>query len=235
VKVILKSNDEKGLIILTNQHKRHAMKNCQKLVIAGVFSCFLALMAGCATSELIDKWSDSSFRGPSLKKVLVISVSLNPMQRHNWEDAFSVELATHNVAGTPSYRVFPDAVPDTNQVMQIIRSDGFDGVLVIRRLPAETTTEFVPRYTTSQKRMRYYPQTDRLMTYYAVIHHDAYIDTEKVDIRSIDVWATRNDGQMIWSATSETPEPNSLKIVRPEIVNLVLSELTKQHIIASAR
>ena len=73
------------------------------------------------------------------------------------------------------------------------------------------------------------------MTYYAVVHHAASIDTEKVDIRSIDVWATRNDGQMVWSATSETPEPNSARIVRPEIINLVMSELTKQRIIASTR
>ena len=211
------------------------MKKYKVLAIGGALCCFLALMAGCATSELVDKWSDSSFQGPPLKKVLVISVSPNSMQRHNWEDAFSVGLATHNVAGTPSYRVFPNAVPDTDQVLQIIRSDGFDGVLLIRRLPAETSTQFKPGYMTSEKRQRYYSQTDRLMTYYAYIHHDAYIDTEKVDIRSIDVWATKNDGQMIWSATSETPEPNSLKIVRPEIVNLVLSELTKQRIIASAR
>jgi hypothetical protein len=211
------------------------MKKYQKLVLGGMFCCLLALMAGCASSELVDKWSDSSFQGPTLKKMLVISVSQNSKQRRSWEDAFGVELATHNVAGTPSYRVFPDAVPDTTQVMQIIRSDGFDGVLVIRRLPPETTTQYKPGYTTSEKNMRYYPHTDKLMTYYATIHHDAYIDTEKVDIRSIDVWATQNDGQMIWSATSETPEPNSLEIVRPKIVNLVLSELTKQRIIASVR
>jgi hypothetical protein len=73
------------------------------------------------------------------------------------------------------------------------------------------------------------------MTYYATIHHDAYIDSEKVDIRSIDVWATKNEGQMIWSATSETPEPNSVRTVRPEIVSLVLSELAKQSIVASGR
>jgi hypothetical protein len=211
------------------------MEKYKRLIRGGALCCFLALMAGCASSELVDKWSDSSFQGPSLKKILVISVSQNSKQRRNWEDGFSTELATHGVAGTPSYRVFPDAVPDTSQVIQIIRSDGFDGVLVIRRLPAETSTQFKPGYVTGEKNMRYYPHTDRLVTYYATIHHAAYVDTEKVDIRSIDVWATKNEGQMIWSATSETPEPNSVQIVRPEIVNLVVSELTKQHVIASVR
>jgi hypothetical protein len=40
---------------------------------------------------------------------------------------------------------------------------------------------------------------------------------------------------MIWGATSKTPEPNSIDEVRPEIVKLVMSELTKQRIIASER
>jgi hypothetical protein len=211
------------------------MKKYQGLVVGGALCCFLVLMAGCASSELVDKWSDSSFQGPSLKKVLVVYVSKNSMQRRSWEDAFGVELAKHNVAGTPSYRLFPDAVPDTNQVMQVIQSSGFDGMLVIRRLPEETSTQLKPGYVTSDKGLRYYPHTDRLVTYYATIHHAAYIDSEKVDIRSIDVWTTKDEGQMIWSATSETPEPNSARVVRPEIVNLVMSELTKQHIIASAR
>ena len=57
----------------------------------------------------------------TLKKMLVISAGKNPVKRRIWEDAFSVELAKHDVEATPSYRLFPDAVPDTDQVIQIVR------------------------------------------------------------------------------------------------------------------
>jgi hypothetical protein len=211
------------------------MKKFTAFVFAGALCWSLGVMVGCASSELVNVWSDPSFQSPPLRKVLVISVSRNSMQRHNWEDAFSAELARHSTTATPSYRPFPDAVPDTNQVMEIVRSGGFDGVLIVRRLPAETSREFVPGYVTREKRSKYYSQTDRLMTYYAYVHHDAYIDSEQVDIRSIDVWSTRSDGRMIWTATSETPEPNSVTRARPEIVTLVMSELSKQRIIASGR
>jgi hypothetical protein len=152
-----------------------------------------------------------------------------------WEDAFSVELAKHDVAVTPSYRLFPDAAPDTNQVMQIVLSNSFDGVLVNRRLPAETNTQYIQGYVTTEQSVRYNPRKQRFVTYYRNVEHAAYVDSEKVDIRAIDVWATRNEGQMIWSATSKTPEPNSVQEVRPEIVKLVMSELTQQGIIASER
>jgi hypothetical protein len=211
------------------------MKKNRSFVIGGVLCCFFALMAGCASSELVDIWSDSSFQPPSLNKMLVISVIRNSAQRRMWEDAFSTELSKHGVAVTPSYRLFPDAVPDTNQVMNIVQSNNFEGVLVTRRLPPETNTQYVQGYVTNEQNMRYDRRRDRFVTYYQEIDHAGYVDSQKVDIRTIDVWATRNEGQLIWSATSNTPEPNSVQEVRPEIVKLVMTELTQHGIIASER
>jgi len=192
-------------------------------------------MAGCASSELVDIWSDSSFQPPSLNKMLVISASKNSVQRRIWEDAFSVELARRGVAATPSYRLFPDAVPDTNQVKQIVESNSFDGLLVCRRLSPETNPQYTQGYVTTEQGMRYDRRTERFVTYFRDIDHAGYVDSQKVDIRIIDVWATRHEEQMIWSATSKTPEPNSVQEVRPEIVKLVMSELIKRRIIASDR
>jgi hypothetical protein len=209
--------------------KGNTVKEYSSLVIGGVLCCLFTLMAGCASSELVDIWNDSSFQSPPLNKMLVISVSKNLVYRHGWEDAFSAEFAKHNVAATPSYRLFPDAVPDTNQVIQIVRSNGFDGVLVIHRLPSEMKTQY------REREFRYSRRYKSFMTYYLEIGQAGYADSQKVNIRTFDVWATGNEDQLIWSATSKTPEPNSIQQVRPEIVKLVLSELTKQRIIASER
>jgi hypothetical protein len=211
------------------------MKHYTFLAIGGLFFCSLALIAGCASSELVDVWSDSAFHAPSLKRILVISISRNAVQRRIWEDAFSLGLAQHDVAASPSYREFPDSAPDTNQVDRIVRSENYDGVLVLRRLPSETTTQYQQGYMTKEQDMRYDRRRDKFVTYYSDIEHGGYVDSQKVDIRAIDVWATKNDGQMVWSGTSKTPEPNSAQEVRPEIVRLVMTELTKQGIISPER
>ncbi len=212
------------------------MNKYKSFINGGLLCCFLAMMAGCVSSKLVDIWSDSSFQPPSLNKMLVISVSKNSVQRRIWEDAFSVELAKHhNNAATASYRLFPDAVPDTNNMIQIMQSNGFDGILICRMLPPETNTQNMEGYVTTEQNMRYDRRRERFVTYYRNIEHAAYVDSQKVDIRRIDVWATRNEGQMIWSATSLTPEPNSVQDVRPEIIRLVTSELAQQGIIASER
>ena len=211
------------------------MKKNTLFAIGGVLCCLFALMAGCASSKLVDIWSDSSFQPPPLNKMFVISVSKNLAYRHIWEDAFIDELAKHNVTATPSYRLFPDAIPDTNQVIQSVRSNGFDGVLVTHRLPSEMKIQYIEGNTTRGREFRYSHRYKSFMMYYRDIGQPGYVDSQKVDIRTFDVWATRNEDQMIWSATSNTPEPNSMQEVRPEIVKLVLSELTHSGIIASER
>jgi hypothetical protein len=182
----------------------------------------------------MDIRSNFSVQSPPLQKVLVISVSKNSVYRHIWEDAFSAEFAKHHVAATPSYHLFPDAVPDTNQVLQIVKSNDFDGILVYRRLPSETNTQYRQGFGMSENNMVYNHFNERfVVSYYRDVDYAAYTDSQKVDIRAIDVWATKNEGQRIWSATSKTPEPNSMPEVRPEIIKLVLSELTQHGIIAS--
>ena len=205
-----------------------------KIFAIGMLVCsFFALLVGCSSSELVDIWSDSSTQSPTLKKMLVISVLKNPAQRRLWEDAFSAALEKHGVAATPSYRSFPDAVPDTDQVLQMEQTNGFDGVLVTRRLPSETNPQYLEGYVTTENAMRYDRRRERFVSYYRDIEHAGYVDSQKVIIRAIDVWATRNDGQMIWSGTSKTPESSTIQVVRPDIVKLVIDDLTQKGIIAS--
>jgi hypothetical protein len=197
--------------------------------------CSFALLAGCSSSQLVNVWSDPSFQPLPFHKILVLSMGKALVQRRIWEDAFSAELAKHDVAATPSYRLFPDAVPDTNQLVETVRSNSFDGVLVSRRLPSEMKTQYLPGYIAKEQETRYDRRRERFVTYYRDIEHAGYVDSQKVDIRAIDLWATAHEGQLIWSATSKTPEPNSVQAVRPEIVGLVMSELTERGIIAAER
>jgi len=218
------------------KHKRGAtMKKYRSFVAGGVLFCAIVLLSGCSSSELVDIWSNSAFQSPPLNTLLVISVGKNLAHRRIWEDAFGSELAKHKVTATPSYRLFPDALPDTDQVVQIVRSKGFDGVLVIRWLPSEMIPQYSQGYGEYEQHVRYDLSSERFVTYYRNIYYAGYMDSQKVDVRAIDVWATKNEGQLIWSATSKTAEPNSISEVRPDIVDLVMSELTNRHFIASGR
>jgi hypothetical protein len=212
------------------------MNSLGKAVAVIALGCFISQMCGCASSNLVDIWHDASFKAPPLGKMLVIAVRKDATKRRIWEDAFAVELAKHGVTATTSYSLFPNAPPDTNQVIATVQTNGFDGILVVLRLPTETNKQYVEGYTTAEQDVRYKtyygPYWLRYGIYYDVIEHPGYIDSQTVDVRAIDVTTTGNGGRLIWSATSKTPDPASVTDVQRGIVSLVMSGLEQRSIIS---
>jgi hypothetical protein len=191
----------------------------------------MSQMFGCASSILVDIWHDPAMNAPSLEKVLIIAVRKDPSKRRIWEDAFTGELAKHGVAATSSYSLFPDAPPDTNQVNATVQANGFEAVLVVLRLPQETSKQYVRGYSSTAQIERYSTYWQRYITYYQEIEHPGYVDSQTVGIHAIDITTTGNDGKLIWSATSRTPGPGTVPDVQRGIADLVIAELVKRKII----
>jgi hypothetical protein len=176
-------------------------------------------------------WKDPFFVQKPLTKVLVIGVRKDPVRRRLWEDTFAGELTAHGVAATASYTLFPNALPDTQQAVEAIRTNGFDGVLVSRRLQPSANLQYMPGYTTSDPVTRYDAWANRYYFMYQEVDHPSYVDTEKVARHSVDVWTTGNGGRLVWSGTTETVDPTSPQMVQQNVVNTVISELSNQGII----
>jgi hypothetical protein len=112
-----------------------------------------------------------------------------------------------------------------------VQTNGFDGIVVILKLPTETNTQFIQGYTTTEQDMRYSFYWQRYWTFYREIDHPGYVDTQTVAVRTIDVTTTGNHGRLIWSATSRTPDPGSVANVQGGITDLVISELAQRKFI----
>lgn len=196
---------------------------------------FIGQVVSCmSSSTLVDIWQNPTYQAPPLTKMLVISVRKNATKRRIFEDAFSSDLVKHGVLAISSYSLFPDALPDTDQVLSTIKTNGFDGVLVIRRLPTETNKHYVPGYVTTEDNA--YPSYwQRYGSYYRELEYPGYIDSQAIDIRAIDVSTTGKGGNLIWSATSRTPDPETVVDVQQGIVSLVMSKLEHRGIINSKR
>ncbi|MGB7569401.1 MAG: hypothetical protein WBM07_16180 [Chitinivibrionales bacterium] len=211
------------------------MKSSSRVRITFILCSMIALISGCSTSVLVNQWSDSSYRGPVLTNMLIIAVRNDPVRRRVWEDAFVGELARHGVKATQSYRFFPDAIPDSSGIAGIVAKNGFDGIIITRRLPKIVSTQYVNGYVSTESETRFSERRQQFQTYYHEVEHPGYVDTQKIANRSIDVWTTDAKSRMIWSAVSETPEPATAEAVHHDIVNLVTGDLTRKAIIANAK
>ena len=211
------------------------MTSHEKALVATVLGCLMFLSAGCSSSTLVDEWSDPSYHEPPLKKILVMDISTDLAKRRIWEDAFSGELSQFGVHAMSSYRIFPGALPDTGRVIEAIQENAFDGVLVTRLLLPDTSSDYVEGSVTTLHKRRFNLRTGYYTYYEQYVQHPAYLDSQITKRRSIDLWVTGNEGTMIWSATSNTPEMRTLDAVRNAVAELVVPELARLGIINSRR
>ena len=207
----------------------------KKFIIAPVLCCLMILIESCSTSVLVDEWNDPSFHESPLNKILVIAIRKNPVQRRIWEDAFVREFSKKHVQATSSYKLFPDALPDTDQVIETVQKNGFDGILITRILQKETETHYVESYISTESKTRYNPFRNMYSTYYRDVEHPGYVDSSIVYRHAIDVWVIRDKERIIWGATSNTSEQNSVEAVQNDIASLVISELLQNSIIRSEK
>jgi hypothetical protein len=159
-------------------------------------------------------------------------MSRDPGHRRLWEDEFAVELRRHGVNATPSYRIFPDALPDTEQIIAEVRRSDYDGVVMTVRLPNAVQSSYVPGYVATVPVTRFNPWYDAYFTYYQGVYEPGYLETERVARSRIDVWSTAGRGRLIWTGTSETYDPSSSS--KQEVAKKIVPELMSQGVIGAA-
>ena len=62
-------------------------------------------LAACASTELVNQWSNPAYTSPSFKKVMVIGVTKQASIRRTFEDEFVAQLKAAGVNAIPSYRI----------------------------------------------------------------------------------------------------------------------------------
>ena len=206
-----------------------------RFLIALVLGLLMILIESCSSSVLVDVWNDPTFHESPLNKILIVSMRKNQVQRRIWEDAFVAELAKQGAKGTSSYVLFPDVLPDTNQIIETVKGKLYDGILVIHLLQKEAEPRYVEGYVSSESRLRFNPFRNTYSTYYRDVEHPGYIDSSVVDRRTIEVWITRDTERLIWGATSYTPERTTIEDVQNDIADIVIPSLVQFGIIKSKK
>jgi len=210
---------------------RYAVKLCKKFIIVAALGCLVISIESCSSFALVDVWNDPSYHKLSLNKVLIFAINKDSVQRRIWEDAFVDEFSKHGVNATSSYLLFPDALSDANKVVETVQEKGFDGILVTRLLQEKTETPNLESYVTTEQLSRFNLFQKRYDVYYYNLQHPGYGESQSTNRRAIDVWVINNEQRMIWSATSNSPERNSVEAVQNDITDLVIPELARNAII----
>lgn len=196
-------------------------------------------LIGCGSAKLVNVWKNPEFTRTPLTSVLVVAMKKNPANRRIWEDTFAAELEKYGTAATPSYKLYPDAPPDTPQVMTAVKENNFDGVIVTMNLPNTFKTRYEPGYIGDIPGFGLGDDDwdgwddwyGAYGFYYGTFYNPGYIETETIVRDRTDVWSTKGKGELVWSGTSEVFNPSSSQQVGDEIADKIVPDLSKQDII----
>ena len=161
----------------------------------------IMLTLGCAAStELMSAWSEPGYADGAVDNVLIVALRDDPVKRRRWEDSFVAALGTRGVKGTPSYSLFPRALPDTQQVASAVQEKGFGGVMSLMRLADQSRTVTSPGYV-RREAVTAQDWRGRFYTYYRDVYEPGSSSTEELLNFQADLWRMHADGgRLVWSA-----------------------------------
>lgn len=212
----------------------HSVRD-QILRISVLVSMVAAGLNGCASSGLVNVWMDSQFKEKPMTNILVVSIKPDIAKRRLWEDAFADAFRQRGVTATPSYRLFPNDLPDTNEILAAVAEHSYDGCLVTVKLPSDTLLQDVPGYTADSLVVRYNPWKNRYFNYYTQVYRPGYTEAHTVLRHRIEVWSTTGEGSLVWTATSEVLDPTAHNGVNQHIIGVIVGDLAKQGVIPAKK
>lgn len=187
-----------------------------------------ALLSSCASTRFTSAWRDSGYQGPELRKIVVVGISGETAARRVFEDSFAKALGQAGVEAVPGYTLVPDK-PErpVEQLREAVEKIHADAVLVARALRSEQRLDYTPGHVRVMP--GYY---GGFWGYYgsALIEEPRFYSYRVVTIET-NLWPTGKDGKVLWSATSETTDPENIQKATGELADLVIAELRKQKLI----
>jgi hypothetical protein len=190
----------------------------------------IALLLGACGSntELVNSWKDPGVAPRRFNKVLVVFMSKDFGLRKAAED----ELARKLGNATPAYSVVADSVLlDRNKAKAWVKQAGFDGAVVLRPAGVDQETTYVPG-----------------QAYVVPAHYGSMwgywgpgwdyacdpggVKTDQVVSVEGNVYSVPDD-KLIWASRTKSYNPDSVRKLVNEIVDVTVKEMKRQNAFAS--
>ena len=201
------------------------------------------LLAGCASTELKSTWRSPDDQGAPIAKVAVLMLAADDNLRRFAEDQAvrSLPTSTRGVAG---YTLFDKPEADVGKLKDKLNQQGFDAILITRTVSVDKTqtqvppsTQLVPTGPMLLPTTRQSTDGKTLETYYSHAWGYTYQTTPGYTAKTTTIVVESvlyrlPQGTAVWSAVTETRNPNSKADMVQDLVQLIEKELAKEGFIA---
>ena len=176
-------------------------------------------------------------QGQKFRKVLVIGVAQDLAVRADFEDQMASQIARPDMETIPGNQILlrpdPHAKPDFDYLRAQINSNHIDAVVVSRLLSVDTKVTTVPSSTYTAPFPYYYSFYGYLGAVYPVMYDPGYTRKDTTVRVETNVYATgKPDGDLVWTAVSDSFNPKSAKKVADALVKEIPKQMEKDGLLS---
>jgi hypothetical protein len=199
----------------------------------------LAVLAGLPvangkSTKFLFTWTNPSYSGAHFQNILVLGINGKVENRAEFEDQLSAAITRPGIQAIPSYSLLPrpGSTPiDMKQLRDVVRGQNIDAIVASRLIKVNKTVTYIPGQAYVP-----YPYYGTFYGYYGAIYPVVYSpDYLRVDktaqIETNFYSAAKPDGELIWTGTSDTVNPQSPLKAIDAIAKLIVQQLEKEKII----
>ena len=208
-----------------------------KIILSVLTVLFLV---SCSSTRIVDTWTNQEHLNYKPKKVLIVGVTENLTARKLFESKLKDEFTARGINAVESYNVFKPTFTNAKQTeeeideeVKRVSNNGFDSVLIsaVKGVDEKVT------YSGDAYRTNYYWR--RFGRYY-YLYQDVYFDRgyyEKYNVYHIEAslynLKENNDKSLVWVASYDIVDPNTINTTINDYVNAIIKSLEKENIISN--
>ncbi len=190
----------------------------------------IALLSGCISTSLVERWKDPAYQGPPLHKVLVVGVQRDSGRRRLWEDGMVAALAHQGVQATASYALYPSKPPTAEELSTAATQNGFDGVMASHFVAASQSSYWVPDGPGLGWGWGWG------YGFWDPFYGPGYVETESRADYQTDVFTVdAAGGKLIWTGITRSVDLSSMHSVTTEISRALVPELIREGILGGRK
>ncbi len=185
------------------------------------------LVAGCSSTKLAESWEAPEINEPPATKILLVAMIKDPVTRRFFEEHFVAEARNKGVEVIPSSAYIPHATDhdEKEEIIQVVRDTGAEGVLIAQLKGIEKKHRFVPG------RLDWFPEAhddasfyDYYYQNYRAIYRPGYVGVDNYFNMQFRYFSTRSE-KMLWAGNSVTRNPRSVVGIIKQIADEVIGDL----------
>lgn len=200
---------------------------------------FVLFMAACSSTNITNSWKDENMSAANMKKVLVLAMV--PEKERNLRQQMENEMADNlRKQGYTAVSAFEEFGPKAfagmkeTDVMKQLCNSNIDGVITMVLLDTEKEESYNPgsvRY--EPYAVRYNRFYGYFQTFYQRVYTPGYYTSSTRYFFETNLWDVRSN-KMLYSAQSESFDPNSAGQIAKEVAEAVLKDMQKKNVLAGS-